>query len=371
MSEEIKYISELSDFIKEISEDNDGKTNLYRGQSNSEWGIEASIFRGKYTKDKEADIYNKIRKYNFEELKKRDCYLDDLIDMQHYGAPTRLIDWSYNPLMSLYFAVAYDSSIEGKLFMYKLDKSDLISFDKEEYKHLSKLLFVDVTKEVLAFDAYEEEIMKIIKNLFTKNKNIYFLDTTVCNSRIKAQQGCFSLFLDKKEKYFNYVLDAILDDLSRTFLSLKRNEKFNTIYDNYSSIIKKDINLTGDIDKLTEDSFNRIHEKLDLNKKYDSSLDRIESIGGGPMRMKPKMQDLDKEILTKYYTYIISNLNYLIKDYSEISQEKMIVYTIKSENKAKIKRQLENIGITPMVVYPDLKGTIEHINNKYKEEKKD
>lgn len=64
MSEEIKCISNLSDFIKEISEDNDRKTNLYRGQSNSEWGIEASIFRGKYTKDKEADIYNKIRKYN-------------------------------------------------------------------------------------------------------------------------------------------------------------------------------------------------------------------------------------------------------------------------------------------------------------------
>lgn len=371
MSEEIKYISNLSDFIKEISEENDGKTNLYRGQHNAEWVIEASIFRGKYTKDKEADIYNKIRKYNFEELKKRDCYLDDLIDMQHYGAPTRLIDWSYNPLMSLYFAVAYDSNVDGKLFMYKLDKSDLISFDKEVYKHLSKLLFVDVTKEVLTFDNDEEEIKKILLDVFLLDKKLYFLDTAVCNSRIKAQQGCFSLFLDKKEKYFNYVLDAILDDLSKEFLFKERNEKFNTIYNNYSSIIKEYINLTVDIDKSTEDSFNRIHEKLDLNKKYDSSLDKIESIGGGPMRMNPKMKDLDKEILTKYYTYINSKLNDLKKDYFEISQENMIVYTIKSENKSKIKRQLENIGITPMVVYPDLKGTIEHINNKYKEEKKD
>lgn len=369
MSEEIKYISELSDFIKEISQDNDGKTNLYRGQKNAEWVIEASLFRRKYTKDKEADIYNKIRKYNFEELKKRDCYLDDLIDMQHYGAPTRLIDWSYNPLMSLYFAVAYDSSVDGKLFMYKLDKSDLISFDKEEYKHLSKLLFVDVTKEVLAFDAYEEEIKKILLNVFLTNKRLYFLDTAVYNSRIKAQQGCFLLCLDKKKKFFKYIKDDFIESI---FRSLTKDFETKIIYRFLESIkeflldetflIKSNLEYLKDFKSLLEKEI-PIFKKRYENEGLKTSEEIVE--------MNNLMDDFlidgpESFIIWKEMLYsALNDENYAL------DEKGLISFIIKADDKEKIRRQLENIGITPMVVYPDLKGTIEHINNKYKEEKKD
>lgn len=38
-------------------------------------------------------------------LKALDTYLEWLMLMQHYGAPTRLLDWSESPYVSLYFAV--------------------------------------------------------------------------------------------------------------------------------------------------------------------------------------------------------------------------------------------------------------------------
>lgn len=101
-------VSSVSEYIKEL--ENIGIENyIFRGQNEPYFGIKANGFRhylGGWTSDKiynideiSKDYYNRIVSKLTEEEKK---YF--LAFCQHHGIPTNLIDFSYSPLIALFFA---------------------------------------------------------------------------------------------------------------------------------------------------------------------------------------------------------------------------------------------------------------------------
>jgi len=94
---------------------------VFRGHSDARFDLKPSVGRGGHTA-KDCAAYEKSLFDMF--VREGASYLSPLpVDewewlsvAQHHGLPTRFLDWTYNPLVALFFAVAADVDADGELF---------------------------------------------------------------------------------------------------------------------------------------------------------------------------------------------------------------------------------------------------------------
>jgi hypothetical protein len=125
----LDFVSKARVFWKFDEDDVGGP--WFRGQQRRRWALLPSIIRvGCFNRDTEDEIREEFAgrvpalSYN-EPLPVNDWDLYFL--MQHYGAPTRLLDWTESPIIGLYFAVRdnpgyYDSAV-WLLNPYQMNKT--------------------------------------------------------------------------------------------------------------------------------------------------------------------------------------------------------------------------------------------------------
>lgn len=102
----INSIDELLQFVSELSNEH-GLKLWYRGEENAELSLIPSIQRSQKRIDVERfitnDFYIKARQIMNNPPDKRN-YAGWVAIMQHYGLPTRMLDWSRSPLIASFFA---------------------------------------------------------------------------------------------------------------------------------------------------------------------------------------------------------------------------------------------------------------------------
>jgi hypothetical protein len=142
-----------SHILKYFNNLDDGKPfdmrRLYRGQSDCEWHLSDSFSRlipSGMSKDDALKCEQEATRYF---VARAGLHLDSsmipddrkLIDwwalMQHFGAPTRLLDWSLSPYIALYFAVAENWNRAGAV--WNVEYRERLDDDLDVYrKHLER-----------------------------------------------------------------------------------------------------------------------------------------------------------------------------------------------------------------------------------------
>ena len=163
----------VQDFIKAIDEivgKYPNKEYFFRGHASYEYKLIPSLYRNHKFYNNEDLMYMDFKTQFYNELAHKK-YIEILTTMQHYNMPTRLLDTTSNPLVSLYMTMdkymdEYDDSPIGEVIVMKENKKDVKYSDSNAVTLLSSLAVLE-TK-------YKQELYeKIVESLEKKDPNIY------------------------------------------------------------------------------------------------------------------------------------------------------------------------------------------------------
>ena len=161
MNEPIE-IASLTDYINQINAITDsGKSYLYRGQENEEWQVNSSAYRRlERLYDGPPDVlrylWQSYLKQIIDEvqLKYPSTYrgmpdLECMAHLQHNKVATGLIDFTFSPLVALWFACATENheNINGKVIVLENDSEKIEEIQTIEDLERELEAFFDVDQE--------------------------------------------------------------------------------------------------------------------------------------------------------------------------------------------------------------------------------
>ncbi|MBF0094306.1 MAG: FRG domain-containing protein [Alphaproteobacteria bacterium] len=103
--------------FRSFVDNNAAQNRLWRGVPSDSYNLRPSVYRIKnYNEDIEKDLFAEFRQRvrSFADVQTYDVW-DILALAQHHGIPTRLLDWTYNPLVAAFFAAADQKNARGRI----------------------------------------------------------------------------------------------------------------------------------------------------------------------------------------------------------------------------------------------------------------
>ena len=171
---------------------------IYRGQANTDWALNPSVYRdGRFQHEKNYICeMERVAPSAFLGMNR----IEKLIMMQHYGLPTRLLDFTKNSLVALYFACCSESDKDGVVYeihalpMLRQEATPISLVMQYLFKYGTATIDPDVFLEEVNKKEYPSKFYTDFQNrsglqeLLSQTYGIY---PKLTNDRIRNQGGVF------------------------------------------------------------------------------------------------------------------------------------------------------------------------------------
>ena len=210
-------ITTLWELLQRIEHEDrpDGKITLYRGHTSFRHKLRPAIFRdvNSRIRSRENTILRELITKHPNEFSDDANVFENLVRMQHYELPTRLLDLTYNPLVAAYFACDNDNGDHSEIVSITVDLEHFKYYDSDTVHCISSLAYLnqvehrelrecgddDALRNSIAGKRLFDFVSQVRPNFSPRiNRkdlsNFFVVSPKLNNPRIIAQTGAFLIF---------------------------------------------------------------------------------------------------------------------------------------------------------------------------------